>query len=349
MISEHIARDAVSGIPPSQLPAIVVDVLDGTRPPLTGGGHGDDPAEDVFIQLLRSPDTGSETRLAVLAGCRQIFQRLAGHVDASELPEADRELLIRFCRLLDMAKPSELRGQAKALLTLAVESSAEPAVLAPTVRGALAYAATETDVPLWESVIQRREVAAYAFNALLQIDPAHARLESHLGTLWEKQFRDGWPVKAEFLALRLEEKSGADEAVVRVLSELKSSASDVWPQIASALEKSESGKLWLDQVNKSVRGFPTIISNNPILAPGFVRTHSYITKTLVVEKSPPAYFEDAIRQGLIITHARDFVTQEQIANDLDLLIDEYILRKRSSANSIRQIPPFIYPHAKQIA
>ena len=96
MISENIARDAVSGFTPSQLTAIVVDVLDGTRPPLTGGGHGDDPAEDVFIQLLRSSETKSETRLAVLAGCRQIFQRLAGHVDAREFPEPDRELLTRF-------------------------------------------------------------------------------------------------------------------------------------------------------------------------------------------------------------------------------------------------------------
>lgn len=75
------------------------------------------------------------------------------------------------------------------------------------------YGSTPDHVPLWEQLLKRREVAAYAFNALLAIDPHAPRITKALAMLWRKQLCDEWNVDTAFLARRAARLSGSQNVI----------------------------------------------------------------------------------------------------------------------------------------
>src|SRR5207244_355707 len=83
------------------------------------------------------------------------------------------------------------------------------------------YRLAPQDVELWEQLLSRRELCAYAYNAILKIDPNHARLLDHLIELWRKRVNGGWEVNAVLLTARTIRARGESESVFTKLDELQ--------------------------------------------------------------------------------------------------------------------------------
>ncbi len=219
MITPEQAEKRIADLSADQVRELTVCRILGEDTTPVGSPHLDEPSEDLVIQLLRDEDLAEETRPAVIAGCEAVYSKLLAWLASpanSDGPDNLTETATRLCRVIDVAEPKELRGHADAVLNLALNATSLPSgVLAAAVRAGMAFGCTPEHVPAWEQVLKREEVAAYAFNALLAIDPRADRVSDALAFLWQKQLCEKWNVDTEFLARKAARLSGS-EAVVTI-------------------------------------------------------------------------------------------------------------------------------------
>ena len=221
MISPEQAENRIADLSEVQVREFTVRRILGKDTAPVGSRHIDEPSEDVVIQLLRKDDLPEETRRAVIAGCELVYSRLLASLAAPDHTDGRdnlAETATRLCRVVDVAEPNELRGHAHAMLNLALSATALPSgVLAAAVRAGMAFGCTPQHVPVWEQVLEREEVAAYAFNALLAIDPRADRVVNALAYLWQKQLGEKWNVDTAFLARKAARLSGSEAIIHRAL------------------------------------------------------------------------------------------------------------------------------------
>ena len=218
MITPEQAEKRIADLSTDQVCELTVRRILGEDTAPVGSRHVDEPSEDVVIQLLRKDDLPEESRRAVIAGCELVYSKLLASLAAPDHSDGGdnlAEAATRLCRVVDVAEPNELRGHADAMLNLALSATAPPSgVLAAVVRAGMAFGCTPEHVPVWEQVLKREEVAAYAFNALLAIDPRADRVANALAYLWQKQLCKKWNIDTAFLARKAARLSGS-EAVIR--------------------------------------------------------------------------------------------------------------------------------------
>ncbi len=207
MITADEAYNWVCDLDADQIRALTASRILGEDTTPVGDGYLEEPSEDLVIQLLRKPDLPAEIRSAVVSGCRAVYARVLASLaapHASDTTWDPAEVAIRLCRVVDVAAPEELVGHANAMLNLVLSvPNLESRIVTASVRASMAFGRTPDHIPLWERVLQRKEVAAYAFNALLEIDPEADRIEEALETLREKRVHEGWNIDTEFLTQRV--------------------------------------------------------------------------------------------------------------------------------------------------
>ena len=200
-----------------QVCQLVVRRITGDDTVPLGSRFSDEAGEDLVIWLLREQDLPKEIRLAVISGCELVYSRILAWLAAPKHANGGNDLedvATRLCRVVDVAGPGELRNHADAMLNLACTARDLPSrVLPAAVRACMSFGSTPDHVPLWEQLLQRREVAAYAFNALLAINPRANRITNALAMLWRKQLCDKWNIDTAFLARRAARLRGSQKVI----------------------------------------------------------------------------------------------------------------------------------------
>ncbi len=216
MITPKQAEERIADLSTDQVWDLTVRRIRAEDTAPVGNRHVDEPSEDLVIQLLRNDDLAEETRLAVISGCELVYSELLAWLAApvhTDGGERIAETATRLCRVVDIAEPAELRGHADAMLNLALNVQDLPTgVLSATVRAGMAYGCTADHIPMWQQALERPEVAAYAFNALVAIDPHADRVDAALDMLQEKQAHGGWNVNTDLLSRRVNRARQVDTA-----------------------------------------------------------------------------------------------------------------------------------------
>lgn len=225
MISIQQAYKRISGLAADQVCELTKRRILSEDTVPVGEGYFGEPCEDLVIQLLRNKDLPEGTRRDVVSACELVYARLLAWLAAPSRADADCKLdhvATRLCRVVDVAEPDELRGHADAMLNLALSAAdLPPGVLPAAVRASMAFGCTPDHIPLWVCVLRHPEVAGYAFNALLEIDPHADRIKEALITLWPRQLRERWNVDTAFLMRRAARAQGSEAIIEQVLSALE--------------------------------------------------------------------------------------------------------------------------------
>jgi hypothetical protein len=209
-------------------------------------GHESAPAEDVIIQLLRSEQENHEAWQAALSGCQNVLAELLAWLAGAGY-EHEKEkwtpVVIRTVRVVDICGPPQLMGQANAMLELLLQRKDRGVGLLAAAARACAHYRDSALLPTWERIISREpEAAAYAFNAILEIEANSGRIEGHLFRLWEHRIHDGWSIDCEFLMRRAAKKHGKS-LINRVLARLQEK--DWWGSVQVQLRRREWSQEWL--------------------------------------------------------------------------------------------------------
>lgn len=219
-----------------------------------GSGHSSEPSEDVVIQLLRNNELAPEKRKAVIRGCVDVYQQAMDWLnDPDWIDNIDRwkEIVVNLCRVVDIAEPKELKKYAKPFLVRLLEEEACPGeILRAAVRAYMVYVDAK-ETRFWEEeVLRNKETAAYGFNALLEIDVEHPRIEEHLLELWRLQIEKNWPVNTAFLLRRAARLRNERPLIYRVLLRLKNKNHSLWEEIEQELSQYSWSQQYLKELSK---------------------------------------------------------------------------------------------------
>lgn len=182
-------------------------LLDGGVPIGGGSGHGPDEwPEDVLVALIQCDDI--DVRDAVVEGCKRMYSEAISWVMFGKgYPDGWVGIIKRLCRVVDITSPPELRPCATALLAITVyNDTMPPEVRTAAVRAAMGYGGDSRDFMFWERLIDDPLLCAYAFNAMLAIDPDSPSINNALGRLHIRKVADDWDVDTTFLARRAARK-----------------------------------------------------------------------------------------------------------------------------------------------
>src|SRR5205823_4785262 len=130
-----------------------------------------------------------------------------------------------FGRLLELSQPAEFSHHVVSLRDLVLRDGIPVILRNPLVRAAVAYAHNEGAVRFWEDYLEGTMIPGQAFEALLQIDPHHPRVESALVSLWCRSLRGEIRLNTplyEFARLQSE----PEVAIQRVLRKIVEAAPD---------------------------------------------------------------------------------------------------------------------------
>ncbi len=254
MITSEQALTRIAGLSADEVRQLVEQRILGQDTTPVCGGHADEPSEDLVVQLLRSDQLPPEIHTAVLDGCRTVYGRLLEHFAACARDAEDLDVTraaIRLCRVVDIAAVAELQPHANSFLNLAMAApEMPPGILPAAVRASMAYRVDPSDVVLWERLLDQAEVAAYAFNALLEIDPHAKRVEDALTVLWKRQLCEDWKVDTAFLLRRGARAQGSEALIRRVLRRVGKELSklpkgeQLRSRLAGELERRDWSRAW---------------------------------------------------------------------------------------------------------
>ncbi|TKJ36235.1 MAG: hypothetical protein CEE38_12525 [Planctomycetes bacterium B3_Pla] len=257
MISVERALNSIRGKSVEEVREFVRNRILGTDIASFGSGHSTEPSEDAVIQLLRNPELDTEKRKAVIRGCIDVYREIWIWLDESDwIQNIDRwkDVVLNLCRVVDMAQPPELKKHAKPFIVrLLEESSCSDEILGAAVRAYMAYAQDEKSIQFWEDeILTNKDIAAYGFNALLDIDVQNPdiatkdkpKIEEHLCELWRLQVEENWAVNTAFLLRRAARVRNETALIYRVLLRLKNKDYSLWKKIEKELKQSWSQQ-WL--------------------------------------------------------------------------------------------------------
>jgi hypothetical protein len=197
---------------------------------------------------LSDPNPDDSTREAVIAGCEDVYGELLGWLASASYDEKIsqwQDVLTRISRVVDATAPQELMAHANSILELALPKGDKvPDVIGATVRACMGYK-DRSMLPVWERIIDKyADVAAYAFNALLNIDPNANRIEVYLATLWRQQVINNWPVDTPFLMRRAARVRDDPNLVYRMLAKL--AKEEYWHRVKKEMRGRSWSKKWLE-------------------------------------------------------------------------------------------------------
>ncbi len=251
MISVERALNSIRGKSVEEIREFARNRILGTNIASFGSGHSTEPSEDVVIQLLRNPELESEKRKAVVEGWMDVYREAREWLDGLDYVEDIKkwnDAVVNLCRVVDIVEPPEFKKYVKRLITELLDEESCPAeLLGAAVKAYMAYAQDEKSIRFWEDeILTNKDVAAYGFNALLDIDPNHERIEEKLCELWRLQVEENWPVNTAFLLRRAARIRNETDLIYRILQELKKDDS-LWEKVEKELNQPWSQQ-WLAKI-----------------------------------------------------------------------------------------------------
>lgn len=177
-----------------------------------GGTIGDDwygggeRTEDTVIALIQCDDT--DVRDAAVDGCKKMYSEVLGWLVLGEdHPDGWDGIIKRLCCVVDITSPPELRQCAAAvLMATAYDDTILSNVRTAAMRAAMGYAGDRKELPIWERLTYDPLLCAYAFTAMLAIDPNSPSIDSALGRLLIRKVSNDWNVDTTLLARRTARK-----------------------------------------------------------------------------------------------------------------------------------------------
>lgn len=254
MISVERALNYIRGKSVEEVREFARNRILGTDIASFGSGHSTEPSEDVVIQLLGNPELGAEKREAVVEGWMDVYRKVREWLDGLDYVEEIKkwkDVVVNLCRVVDIAEPPEFKKYVKRLITeLLDEESCPGELLGAAVKAYMAYAQDEKSIRFWEDeILTNKDVVAYGFNALLDIDAGHSRIEEHLCELWRLQVEENWLVNTAFLLRRAARVRNETALVYRVLLKLKNEDYSSWERIEKELKEPWSQQ-WLKRLEE---------------------------------------------------------------------------------------------------
>lgn len=252
MISAELALNSIRGKSVEEVREFARNRILGTDIASFGSGHSTEPSEDVVIQLLANPELDAEKRKAVVEGWMDVYREVREWLDEPDYIKDIKkwkDVFVNLCRIVDIAEPPEFKKYVKRLITeLLDEESCPGELLGAAVKAYMAYAQDDKSIRFWEEeILTNKDVAAYGFNALLDIDPNHERIEEKLCELWRLQTEENWPVNTAFLLRRAARVRNETALIYRVLLRLKNKDYSLWEKIEKELNQPWS-QLWLKKL-----------------------------------------------------------------------------------------------------
>jgi len=253
MISAERALNSIRGKSVEEVREFARNRILGADIASFGSGHSNEPSEDVVIQLLGNPELGAEKRKAVVEGWMDVYREVRESLDELDYDEDIKkwkDVVVNLCRVVDIAEPPEFKKYVKRLITeLLDEESCPGELLGAAVKAYMAYAQDEKSVRFWEDeILTNKDVAAYGFNALLDIDAGNPRIKEHIFELWRLQLEENWPVNTPFLLRRAARLRDETALIYSVLQELKKDDS-LWEKIEKELNQPWSQQ-WLKRLEE---------------------------------------------------------------------------------------------------
>lgn len=254
MISVERALDSIRGKGVEEVREFARNRILGTDIASFGSGHSTEPSEDVVIQLLGNPELDAEKRKAVVEGWMDVYRKVREWLDDLDYVEDIKkwkDVAVNLCRVVDIAESPEFEKYVKRLITeLLDEESCPGELLGAAVKAYMAYAQDEKSIRFWEDeILTNKDVAAYGFNALLDINARHPRIEKKLCELWRLQVEENWPVNTAFLLRRAARVRNETALIYRVLLKLKNRDYSLWEKIEKELKQPWSQQ-WLEKLVK---------------------------------------------------------------------------------------------------
>lgn len=261
MISIERALSSIRGKSTEEVREFARNRILGTDVASFGSGHSAEPSEDVVIQLLEFTDLDAGVREAIVEGWMDVYEEvgkwLLSRPDYIENIGVWKDMVVNLCRVVDIAEPPEFKKYVKRLISgLLDEESCPGEFLGAAVKAYMAYAQDETSIRFWEEeILTKKDVAAYGFNALLDIDvqnPGIATdkkptIEKYLCDLWPLQITEDWPVNTAFLLRRAARVRNETSLIYRVLLRLKNRDGTLWERVEKELEE-PWGQQWLEKL-----------------------------------------------------------------------------------------------------
>lgn len=167
----------------------------------SSGYDNGEQTEDALVALIECDD--ADVKDAVVAGCKKMYNEVFGWlVFGKDRPDEWDSIITRLCRVVDITSPPELHKCAAALLSAtAFDDTILSNVRTAAMRGAMGYAG-DMEMPIWERLTNDPLLCAYAFTAMLAIDPNSPAIDSALGRLLIRKVTDDWNVDTTLLAKR---------------------------------------------------------------------------------------------------------------------------------------------------
>ena len=192
----------------------------------------------------------------------------------------------------------------------------------------MAYAkpGDESQVALWDNVVRKPEAAAYAFNALLRIDPYSNRIERTLKWLWVKQLAEAWAVDTAFLMRRAARARGSEEIISHVLGALYRQhrvlpdGRPLWDALDRLLHKRDWSKAWTARAKTP----DTLLL--PVTERAGPADQDQLGARLITRQSGRVAPDSYGQVFELYIHVRDFRTRSALNRLLEEMVETYPIR-----------------------
>ena len=215
-------RSLVASKSPADLKQWVLCRLRGedSMPMVYQGKEVEHPHEAVAVLFGLSNEVLTlEKRRAIVAGLKEIRRFVSDACVDGTLTLQQVEQARNWAEVVELAKPEELRNDARLFLDafmLVPNSAALPALAA----AATAFVESGSYGGLfWNKLLENRNTAALAFRRLLDIEPFEQAAQ-HWVKLLEKQVKEAWPTNVRMLVAALLNKAPFASNPELILAEL---------------------------------------------------------------------------------------------------------------------------------
>lgn len=277
MISKEQALEYIDGLSTERLRDMTVRRLLGEETTCVGSSYFSEGSEELIFRLLQVDDGRLEStkRAAIIDGCRDVYLQLYNAISTEYTERTNRphwdEVALRLGSVFDIATPEEFRADAHSWLALVSGlPDVNPEMLEAAVWALTGY---RDHVPTWVELLDKRDVSAYAFNALVDIDPNMPEIERSLKKLWPRQVEEDWPVDTAFLMRRAVREQGHKGLIERVLSSLRKK--ECWPKVRKELERWEWSRGWVEPAKIASRWYDRESASLDELIQSLDRQQSY--------------------------------------------------------------------------
>jgi len=198
MIHLKIAEEFVKN--EKDIYSLALDRFKGRDLRPVGDARLDEPLEDVLIKLF-TESSDPKIKTDILRACKKVYEEIYDFINNydSKKNEEIEDMIETFGRFVGMSSPEELEQPIKDILFKALEKNIPSDLSMYFMEAYMGFEPKLSDRKTWNYLLKHKDFCAYAFNALLEIDPFSNEMDLHLDYLKRQKKDYGWTVDTDFL------------------------------------------------------------------------------------------------------------------------------------------------------